>query len=199
MNRTIFLFLISFLVLGISCNQEQDKQTTGDGEHHEHLSQKDPEEKPAKKPLSPRTNAMANFGEVHVHIDYSSPGVRGRTIWGGLVAYDQVWVTGAHKATSVNFNKDVKINEQTVPAGTYGFFTIPGKEEWTVILNKNYEQHLADDYNEAEDVVRFQVVPEELPEMVESLTYEVKPIEGNKGTISVMWEHKKVSFEVEVL
>lgn len=199
MKGTIFLFLVSLLFLGISCNQEQDRQANGDGEHHEHLSQNDSEEKPAKKPLSPRTNAMANIGEAHVHIDYSSPSVRGRTIWGGLVAYDQVWVTGAHQATSINFNKDVKINGQTVPAGTYGFFTIPGKEKWTIILNKNHEQHLADDYNEAEDVVRFQVVPEGLPEMIESLTYEVKPIEGNKGAISVMWEHKKASFEIEVL
>lgn len=199
MKYAIFLFLISFLFLGISCNQGQDQQATGDGGHHEHLSQNAPEEKPAKKPLSPRTSAMANIGDVHVHIDYSSPGVRGRTIWGGLVAYDQVWVTGAHKATSINFNKDVRIDEQIVPAGTYGFFTIPGKEKWTVILNKNHEQHLADDYNEAEDVVRFQVVPEQLPEIVESLTYEVKPIEGNRGTISVIWEYKKVSFEVEVL
>ncbi len=199
MNRTIILFLISFLFLGISCSQEQGKQATEDAEHHEHLSQNAAEEEPAKKPLSPRTNAMANIGDAHIHIDYSSPGVRGRTIWGGLVAYDQVWVTGAHKATSINFNKDVKVNGEPISAGTYGFFTIPGKEEWTILLNTNHEQHLADDYNEAEDVLRFQVVPEELPEIVESLTYEVKPKEGNKGTISIMWEHKKVSFDVEVI
>lgn len=199
MNRTFFLFLISILFIAVSCKQEQNKQEAEQSEHHEHLSESSSEEQAAKKPLSPRTNAMANIGEAHVHIDYSSPSVRGRTIWGGLVAFDQVWVTGAHKATSINFNKDVKINNQTVPAGTYGFFTIPGKEEWTVILNKNHEQHLADDYNEAEDVLRFQVVPEQLSEIVEALTYEVKPGEGNKGTISVMWEYKKVSFEVEVL
>lgn len=199
MKPKIFLFSISLLILGFSCNQEQGKKANESDEHQEHLSQNDPEEKPAKKPLSPRTNAMANIGEAHVHIDYSSPSVRGRTIWGGLVAYDQVWVTGAHKATSINFNKDVKINGLTVPAGTYGFFTIPGKEEWSIILNKNHEQHLADDYNEAEDVVRFQVVHEQLPEIVESLTYEVKSSEGNKGTISVMWEYKKVSFDVETL
>ena len=199
MKRTIFLFLFSFLFLGISCNQEQNKQATGDGEHHEHLSQNDPEEKPAKKPLSPRTTAMANIGAAHVHIDYSSPGVRGRTIWGGLVAYDQVWVTGAHKATSINFNKNVKINGQIVPAGTYGFFTIPGKEEWTVILNKNHEQHLADDYDEGLDVLRLKVAPEQLSELVEALTYEVTPTKDDKGTISVVWEYKKVSFDIEII
>jgi hypothetical protein len=67
------------------------------------------------------------------------------------------------------------------------------------MFNKNHQQHLADDYNEADDVLRFQVVPEELAEIAESLTYQVDPGEGNKGAISVMWEYKKVSFGVEVL
>ena len=199
MKRTIFLALISILFLGTSCNQEPNNQGNKDSDSHEHPSENESVEKPAKKPLSPKTSAMASIGDAHVHIDYSSPGVRGRTIWGGLVAYDQVWSTGAHKATSINFNKDVKINGQTVPAGTYGFFTIPSKDEWVIILNKNYDQHLADDYNEAEDVMRLKVKPDQLSELVESLTYEVKPAEDGKGTISVMWEYKKVSFEIEVL
>lgn len=198
MNRTLFLFLIFTFFISFSCTQEQSPQSATQTAQHEH-PESNSEKPTAKKPLSPRTSAMDNIGEAHIHIDYSSPGVRGRTIWGGLVAYDQVWVTGAHKATSIDFSKDVKINGEKVPAGTYGFFTIPGKEEWTIILNKNHEQHLADDYDKAEDVLRFQVEPEQLSDMVESLTYEVKPGEGDKGTISVMWEYKKVSFELEVL
>ena len=131
---------------------------------------------------------MANVGDVHVHIDYSSPSVRGRVIWGGLVAYDNVWVSGAHSATSVDFSKDVLVNGQLVPAGKYAFFTIPGKEKWTVILNKNYEQHLADDYDPAEDVLRFEVVPTVLDEQVESLTYQVLPSLGGAGAISLSWD-----------
>ncbi len=131
---------------------------------------------------------MANVGDVHVHIDYSSPSVRGRVIWGGLVAYDNVWVSGAHSATSVDFSKDVLVNGQLVPAGKYAFFTIPGKEKWTVILNKNYEQHLADDYDPAEDVLRFEVVPIVLDEQVESLTYQVLPSLGGAGAISLSWD-----------
>ena len=195
MKRTFYLLFICLLVASASCKQEQNKQA----QHDEHLSASSSEEPAAKKPLSPRTKTMGNIGEAHVHIDYSSPGVRGRTIWGGLVAFDQVWVTGAHKATSIDFNKDLVINGQTIPAGTYGFFTIPAKEEWTIILNKNHQQHLADDYNPAEDVLRFKVVPQQLPEIVEALTYEVNAGEGNKGSISVMWEYIKVSFDVEVL
>ncbi len=140
---------------------------------------------------------MANIGDSHVHIDYSSPSVRGRTVWGGLVAYDQVWVTGAHKATSISFSKDVTIEGQNIVAGTYGFFTIPGKEEWVLILNKNAEQHLADDYDAAEDVIRIKTKPQILEESVEALTYEVIPVEDGRGIISVSWEKIKVVFEIE--
>lgn len=196
--KNLFALLLLASALFVSGCSGNQSDTASDGETaHEHH---EPAAAPAegeKKPLSPRTSAMANIGSTHVHIDYSSPGVRGRTIWGGLVAYDQVWVTGAHKATAINFNHDVKIGGKTVPAGTYGFFTIPGKEKWILILNKNHEQHLADDYDPALDVVRLTVTPETLPEPVESLTYEVLPTGAKAGVISVSWERIKVSFPVE--
>ena len=177
--RRIFifsLFVLSILLTTTACQQGTSGEETDSSGHHDHATENVAEGQTSAKPLSPRTNAMANIGAAHVHINYSSPSVRGRTIWGGLVAFDQVWVTGAHSATSIDSNKDVSINNQTIPAGTYGFFTIPGKEEWTLILNKNYKQHLADDYSQAEDLLRLQVVPEQLPEIMEALTYEVQPL-----------------------
>lgn len=200
MKNAIFVLVSALVLFSISCNQNQSNppEESTEQHDHDHDSEANTAEATAKKPLSPRTSAMANIGDLHVHIDYSSPSVRGRTVWGGLVAYDQVWVTGAHKATSINFNKDVKVNGQSIPAGTYGFFTIPGQEEWVLILNKNYEQHLADDYDEALDVLRMKVKPENLEEPIEALTYEVTPIDNNKGTISVSWDQKKVAFVVEI-
>jgi hypothetical protein len=106
---------------------------------------------------SPERMTMANIGRAHVHMEYHSPGVKNRVIWGGLVPYDQVWVSGAHSATTIDFSKDVFIMGGTVKAGTYAFFTIPGKQNWTVILNTNYDQHLADEYDQKEDVARYQV------------------------------------------
>lgn len=150
----------------------------------------------AAKPKSPRMQAMANVGDTHIHIDYSAPSVRGRNIWNGLVAYDQVWVTGAHKATSVDFSTDVTINGETIPKGKYGFFTIPGEKEWTLILNKNHEQHLADDYDPALDVLRIKVQPQALSENVEMLQYEVIPSTGKEGKIAVAWEKIKVELPV---
>ena len=197
MKYPIFFISFSLILFSVSCNQSQSEQKGDVSTQHDHHGNTATEEKPAKKPLSPRTSTMANIGDNHVHIDYSSPSVRGRTVWGGLVAYDRVWVTGAHQATSISFSKDVVIEGEKVAAGKYGFFTIPGKEEWVLILNRNFEQHLTDDYDVAEDVIRIKVKPQILEEPVEALTYEVIPGEENNGRISVAWEKVKVAFSFQ--
>ncbi|MFM7428348.1 MAG: DUF2911 domain-containing protein, partial [Flammeovirgaceae bacterium] len=107
-----------------------------------------------------KAKATATLGTTNINIAYYSPAVRGRIIWGGLVPFDKVWVTGAHSATSIEFNQDIVIESKTIAAGKYAFFTIPGKEEWTIILNKNWHQHLTDRYDEKEDVLRVNVKPE---------------------------------------
>jgi len=136
---------------------------------------------------SPHRMAMAIVNGNHVHIEYNSPGVKGREIWGGLVPFDKVWATGAHTASSVQFSKDVTINNKKIPAGHYAFFTIPGKEKWKVILNTRYDQHMADDYNEKEDVVRLDVMPEE-HSPTQRLTFNVNATNNNSGEITMLWE-----------
>jgi hypothetical protein len=194
MKNLRWIFLVSAAFLAVSCaNQpEGEVKDTTEAVEHDHSATTS-----SDSSLSPRKAAMANIGDVHVHIDYSSPSVRGRIIWGGLVAYDQVWVTGAHSATSVDFSKDVLVNGQEVPAGKYAFFTVPGKEKWTVILNKNYEQHLADDYDPEDDVLRFEVVPTALDTQVESLTYQVLPSVGGDGAITLSWDKIAVVIPIE--
>ncbi len=141
---------------------------------------------------SARREASGTIGGADIYVNYGSPGVRGRIIWNGLVGYDQVWVTGAHTATRVSFSKDFVVGETTIPAGTYAFFSIPSANEWTLILNRNYDQHLVDQYSEAEDVVRIKVKPEEHP-MTPRLTYSIEPIAENQGAIVVCWEKIKVA------
>ena len=114
--------------------------------------------------------AMATIGTTHVHINYFSPGVRDRVIWGGLVAYNTVWVTGAHAATHIQFYKPVIINNQKIEAGTYAIFTIPNKNEWIFILNKNYQQHLTDDYSTKDDLLRLKIKPQ-LHKLTQRLTF----------------------------
>lgn len=142
---------------------------------------------------SARREARGAFGDATVTINYGSPGKRGRVIWNGLVSYDQVWVSGSHWATAVTFSEDVVINEVEVSAGMYGFFTFPGREEWTLIINKHYDQHLADEYDEADDMVRISVKPIDLDYEVQRLNYEVEKVSDTEGAISLSWDQVKVS------
>ena len=165
----------------------------GIAQHEHHNTKTDS----TAKPKSPRTTAMAMVGDNHIHIDYGSPSVRGRNIWNGLVAYGQVWATGAHKATWIEFSEDVKINSHTVTKVKYGFFTIPYKKEWTLILSKDWDMHLADEYKAENDVIRLNVKSKKTKTITEALTYEVKALDDKKGKISISWEFLTVSFEIE--
>ena len=102
-----------------------------------------------------------------------------------------MWVTGAHKATAIEFEGSVNINGQEISAGKYGFFTIPGKEQWTIILNKNWDQHLADEYDMKNDVLRFTIKPEIRSENQERLMYSVE-----SARISIRWERMQINLPI---
>lgn len=144
-----------------------------------------------------RSRAVGMIGSDTVTIDYYSPGVRGRTIWGGLVPYDEVWVTGAHSATKITINRTFIINGTEIPAGTYGFFTIPGRTAWTLVLNRNWDQHLADDYDVKDDVVRVQVTPKKVSH-TERLQYFAEPGKGKHFIVAAAWEELRVELPVQM-
>ncbi|HYJ38043.1 MAG TPA: DUF2911 domain-containing protein [Chitinophagaceae bacterium] len=137
-------------------------------------------------------------GNTNIKINYTAPAVRGRVIWGGLVPYDKVWVTGAHKATVLEVGKEFEVGDKLVPSGKYAIFTIPGKEEWTIIINKNWDQHLADEYAEADDVVRIKVRPTAKDEPVERLNYEIDQTGERTARIIISWEKLRVPFGIEI-
>lgn len=147
---------------------------------------------------SARREAKALINAAEIAVNYGSPGKRGRVLWNGLVSYDQVWVSGSHWATAVTFSDDVLVEGTEVKAGTYAFFTIPGREEWTLILNENFDQHLAEDYDPALDLVRATVLPDELPEVKERLTYEVRKKDLGTGEIVMMWDRISVGMPFSV-
>lgn len=194
MKNTILVLSILLLV---SC-KETSKESP-ELPNSEMTEQKAISAEPAKKkPLSPHTSAMAMVGDAHIHIDYSSPGVRNRMIFGGLLAYDQVWQAGAHMATWIETNKDLTIDGKELKAGKYGFFVIPNQDEWTLIFNTNWNQHGKDEYDEKDDVLRFKVTPKISEEIMEHLEYEVTKTTNASGTISLSWEKVIVEFPFEV-
>ena len=189
------LWSIIIVVTLIGCTtSEKNEEKTDNHAQHQHEAKK---EDTKKKPLSPRTASMANVGNNHIHVDYGSPSKRGRMIFGGLVGYGTVWATGAHKATTISFDKDVIINSVEISAGKYGLFTVPGEEEWTIIISKDWNMHLADDYDQANDMVRVSAPVQKLDEVVESLTFVVSEIDDKNGQVTIKWDQTAVTFDVE--
>jgi hypothetical protein len=145
-----------------------------------------------------KSAAMGKIGGAAVIINYHSPGVRGRTIWGGLVPYNEVWVTGAHNATTIETDKTLIVGGSVIPKGKYALFTIPGKKEWIIIINKNWNQHLTDDYQQKEDIARIKIRPKMAQKKVERLQYFIEDGKAGKGLIAIAWEKIRVEFAVTV-
>ncbi len=191
------LIIVLSITLFASCKQEVKETNDPVTQEVETVSQTAEPNK--KKPLSPHTETMAMVGDAHIHIDYSSPGVRDRMIFGGLLPNGAVWQAGAHNATWMETNKDLSIDGKKLKAGKYGFFVIPNEEEWTVIFNSNWNQHGKDDYDEKDDVLRFKVIPEISEDIQEHLEYKVNKTTDASGTISMSWEKVKIEFPFELI
>ena len=142
--------------------------------------------------VSPKKLTTGMVDEVKVSVQYGSPSVKGREVWGALVPFGEVWRSGANDATWVEFSKDVMINNQPLAAGKYGFFTIPSEGEWTVILNEVWDIWGAYDYDESRDVLRFNVEPKTVEENQESLEFEI-----TNGQLVLKWEYLRLPIPVE--
>jgi hypothetical protein len=191
--KKLSLLLISATLL-IACNNN------GSGNHkegHNHDSAGPVATKDTSKKSIP-SEVNKRIDNADVKIKYHSPGVRGRVIWGGLVPYDEVWVTGAHSATTLEVNKDFQVNDKSIKAGKYAIFTIPGKEDWTVIINSNWDQHLADEYSEKDDLARLKVKPQMQQDISERLKYEIIQTGKDSATIAISWEKVRVEFPLVV-
>lgn len=147
--------------------------------------------------LSPKAEIKQQVGLTDVQILYGRPGVKGRTIWGKLVPYDAVWRAGANEATKITFSTDVVIEGKKLKKGSYSFFAIPGKKEWTLIFNKVSDQWGAFEYNESQDALRIKVKPEK-GSWQEWLAYTITKVSDTSSIIKLEWEKLKIPFKVEV-
>jgi hypothetical protein len=147
--------------------------------------------------VSPKAVLTQVVGVTQVTIAYCRPSVRGRAIWGALVPYDKVWRTGANEATTIAFGDEVTIGDGKLPAGVYGLFTVPGREEWTVIFNKGAKQWGAFNYNPADDVLRIKVKPQPA-DFAELMTFSFPNVSASSAEVALTWEKVKVAFTVNV-
>jgi DUF2911 family protein len=143
---------------------------------------------------SPPETAKGKVGGANITIDYSSPAVKGRTIWGSLVPWDKVWRAGANEATIFTTDKPIKVEGKDLPAGKYSLFAIPNDHEWTIILNSQtgqwgIKQNGDANRDPSKDVLTVKVKPKKISGMHERLNYTI----NGKGFV-LAWE----KFEVPV-
>lgn len=142
--------------------------------------------------LSPTCKITQAFSVSEIEVSYSRPSVRGRKIFGDLVAYNKVWRTGANAATKVKFGEDVMINGKSIKAGEYALYTIPNANEWEIIFNKGVSNWGAAGYDEADDVARFNVKPQVMDKKMQTFTINIGNITFTSCNIELMWENTKV-------
>lgn len=134
---------------------------------------------------SPLKSISGKIGDKTIAVQYGSPGIKGREIWGDLVPYGEVWRTGANEATYISLEADVLVEGEPLPAGKYSLFTIPREDEpWTVILNSEWDlEHGHFQYKEEHDVLRVDVTPTWVDESQEWLSIELV-----SDGLQVKWE-----------
>ena len=140
---------------------------------------------------SPAATAEGTFGSAKVKIEYHQPSAKGRKIMGSLVPYGDVWRTGANETTTIEFSGPAKIEGKDLAAGKYGLFTIPGENEWTIIINKGIKWG-AYTYKKEEDVLRVTVKPSKTDSFVETFVISVE-----KDQVVMKWENTKVAFTIK--
>ena len=145
---------------------------------------------------SPNATVSQTVGITHVTIDYSSPGVKGRKIWGELVPYNEIWRTGANEVTSITFDDPVKIEGNELPAGTYGIHTIPGEKEWEIIFSKDTEVDAGSQFDEKKDALRIKVTPADAP-FTERMTFTFTNTTDTHSKVNLTWDKLRVSFDLE--
>jgi hypothetical protein len=154
------------------------------------------------KKHSPEDTVELVQGDTEISVFYNRPSKKGREIFGGLVPYNEVWRTGANEATTFSTNKDLMIDNQTLPAGEYTLWTIPDEDTWAVIFNdKMYSWGVsiakrgAASRDPESDVLKTMVPVEKMAEAVEMFTIE---LEKNPMALTMSWDQTKVAVPIQI-
>jgi len=149
----------------------------------------------SKRP-SPPANAQCKFSDGKtVTVDYSSPRMKGRKIYGGLVPYGEVWRTGANEATTFVPTADVTVGGKDVPAGNYTIFTIPNQDKWTLIVNKKTGEWGIPYKYESDELARTDMTSSSTPSSVENFTIGFDQ-KGDTCTLNIDWENTRAQVDV---
>jgi predicted RNA-binding protein (virulence factor B family) len=144
------------------------------------------------KPASPAASVTGKINGATITINYSSPSVKERVIWGELVPFNKIWRAGANAATTIEMDKDIVVEGQKLPAGKYSFFVIPNEKECVIIFNKVAKLSGTNNYNEKEDQLRVTVKQNLANSSTESLVYTI-----NQNSIVLSWDKWNIPIAVK--
>ncbi|HZS08077.1 MAG TPA: DUF2911 domain-containing protein [Blastocatellia bacterium] len=147
---------------------------------------------PKQQPLSPPGSTELALNGKKISIKYSRPSMRGRTIMGKLVPWNQVWRTGANEATSLTTEADLVIGNVTVPAGSYTVYTLPSEKSWKLIINKQTGQW-GTEYDQSQDLARIDMDVKQSPSPVEQFTISLVKSSDTGGVLKLEWENTSAS------
>jgi hypothetical protein len=146
---------------------------------------------------SPKARIEQRVGLVDISLDYSSPGVKARAIWGGLVPYDRPWRAGANAATKLTVSRDFVFGGKSVAAGSYALYAVPGKAAWTLVLNTSTDAWGNDGFDKNKDVARVSIKPIATAPR-ERLTYIFSNTTDDGTRLDLEWEKVRVSIPIAV-
>lgn len=146
---------------------------------------------------SPKARTEQRVGVTDVAIDYSSPGVKNRKVWGDLVPYDKIWRAGANQATKLTVSQNFSFGGTAVKAGSYSLFMVPGKTSWTVHLNTDVAA-TQDNHDAKNDVAKVTVKPAALPAVRERLRYTFDDTQDASTTLTLEWERVRIAVPITI-
>jgi hypothetical protein len=141
---------------------------------------------------SPRKEMSGRIDGAKIVVNYGSPRVKGRVVFGELEPWGKVWRAGADEATVITLEQDMLVGGETLPAGSYAFFLIPNETgDWTAIFNREYEQWGAYEYDEAADVLRVDVTPSSAETSAEEMDFVIED-----GQLQLIWDKTIVPIDM---
>jgi len=148
---------------------------------------------------SPKATVEQRVGLTDISIEYSRPGVRGRTIFGDLVPFGKTWRTGANSNTKITFSSDISIEGQTLKAGSYGLYTVPNENSWEIMFYAESDNSgVPRDWDNAKIVTKTSVEVYSMPMNVETFTITFDDVSSTSAVIGLLWEKTYVGIKFEV-
>jgi hypothetical protein len=146
---------------------------------------------------SPTATLTQEVGLITVTINYSRPSVKGRTIFGDLVKYDELWRTGANAATKLSFSDDATLGGNEIKGGDYVILTVPGETEWKVNIYA-FDGNGVGGYFDKDPIGTTTIKSVSLSDIVESMTIGINNLTNSSATIDIIWENTKISIPLLV-